>query len=204
MCCRPSLKRSSFVAVAKGCRHRRRLSRVPTVFDEEVRDSSLLCLSPSKLSRRWGDSVFFLAEPFCPTVQECQASFSSLLFSFNDCQQYSKEDLPKHFVMGRSFGHRHGHHHWPLAFPIWACFPSSDNTPNASAKQESIRVSVNRRLLPRPGAWTQCPGTCILQHHPHYHVNRYTGWMYKCKHAAFSHLHQLLGRSTIHKALFPR
>ena len=42
--------------------------------------------------------------------------------------------------MSRSFGHRHGHNHWPLAVPIAAYFPSSDSTSNAIAKQEIIRV----------------------------------------------------------------
>lgn len=112
-CCRPSLKRSSFVAVAEGEQHRRRLSRVPTVFDEEVTDSALPCLSPSKSSRRWGGSLFFLAGPFRPTVQECQTPFSSLLISRLPAtlQNRSAEAL----CPGRSFGHRHGLNHWPLA-----------------------------------------------------------------------------------------
>ena len=160
-CCRVSLKRSSFVAVAKDCRHRRRSSRAPTVFDGEGTDSALLCLSRSKTNRQWEDSMSVLAGPFCPTVQECQTSFSSLVISSHDCQQDSKAGLAKYSVIGC---HHRGHATCPSHRGL---FPSSDmrtrQTP--ARKRKPFACSVDRRLLLRPGAWTHCPGTCILPHY---------------------------------------
>ena len=161
-CCRASLKRSNFVAVAKDCTHRRRLSRGPRVFDEAGTGSALLCLWPSKSSRQWEDLRFFLAVPFCPTVQECQTSFSSLFISCHDCQQRSKLGLPKHSFIGRSSGivmdATCPSHRGP--------FPSSDMTTRQTParNRNPFACSVHRRLLLRPGAWTLCPGTCILPH----------------------------------------
>lgn len=135
-CCQPSLKRSSFVAVAKGGRHLRRLSRVPTVFDEEVTDSALLCLSLSNSSQFWEDSLSFLAGPFCFTVQP-SLLFSFLLFSCHLMSglvaRLENRSARSLLFISECFGHRHGHLHWPLAVPMAAYFPSSDNTSNAIA-----------------------------------------------------------------------
>ena len=162
-CCRASLKRSNFVAVAKDCTHRRRLSRGPRVSDGEETNSALLCLWPSKSSRQWEDLRFFLAVPFCPTVQECQTSFSFFFISCHDCQQRSKLGLPKHSVIGRSSVHCYGRH---LPISHRGLFPSSDMTTRQTParNRNPFACSVHRRLLLWPGAWTLCPGTCILPH----------------------------------------
>ena len=163
--CRGSLKRSSFVAVAKGCKRRRRLSRGPRVFDEAVRGSALLCLSTSKPSWQWEDSRFVLAGPCCPTVHESQSSFSSLFSSshLTTASDTSKISQPKHSVIRC---HRHEHATCPSHRA--AFFPSSDmitrQTP--ARKRKPSACSVHRRAsFARPEAWTHCPGTCILLVH---------------------------------------
>ena len=197
-CCRPSLKRSSFVDVAKGRTHRRRLSRVPAVFDEEVTDSALLCLSPSKSSWQWGDSLFFLAGPLCPTGQECQTSFSFLLISCQDCQQHSKTGLPKHFVIGRSFGlvivmdTAIGH----LPFPSPPIFPPVTTRQTPTRNRKSFVCPATGGSFPGPELGPDALGPAsyhgvvpLYSNIHHFHINRYARWMYKCKHPAFSYPH---------------
>lgn len=123
-CCRESLKRSSFVAVAKGCKRRRRLSRGPRVFDEAVTGSALLCLSTSKPSRQWEDSRFVLAGPCCPTGARISIflffPFHLISSHLTTASDTSKISQPKHPVIRC---HRHEHatcpsHRRPVFPPV--------------------------------------------------------------------------------------